>query len=129
MEQPGVLLLHLPGLGWSNSSSQGYPSCKWFALKPAKSCNIFRRNNLIISRSQLLFCFFINVTFFSKRQLCTFNLFALSLPVTILLLFTGASRVIIFRLSAILLLSQFHNMTVNNALHYTRPPTSSKYNQ
>ena len=33
--------------------------------------NTFRRNKLIIWRSQLFFCFFITVTFI-KRQLCTF---------------------------------------------------------
>ena len=41
-----------------------------FALKPARS-NIFGRNKLITLRSQLLFKFFINVTFFNKGQLYT----------------------------------------------------------
>ena len=64
---------------------------------PANS-NIFRRNKLIISRSELFFLFFINITFFSKKQLCTFIFFALSAPLTILLLpsnknFTGTLAV------------------------------------
>jgi len=59
-----------------------------------KFCTVnftLRRNKLIISRSQLCFWFFINVSFLSKRQLCTF-FSALSSPLILLLLRIKISR-------------------------------------